>query len=409
MPETHASESGMPSNIEPHAQRAVVYVVVGSTMLWLPLMFYGQFGTLRHMRRDAMARHPGVCTALRKHAPSLLKCILTALVAMVFSTFIIVVPIVSKGPIATDRLSYFGAVSSSINFCEPDFVYSPVIGEPVNVVSGLVSYVPLAAFGLAVHTKKQCCRKIRFQLAYAALLVIGLGTVALHTTLTATAQGGDELPMLWWCAAHAFCAIDVGLSIKWSQPRVLIQQNVRLPYSCSWLGNVVASTAAVATAVYVGGRHDFALFFCMFAGSALSISVFIIWINLGHDWRESHPSYGTAFVGCVLGPLSICVGSCAICSMWLWAAEMLLCDTAHQRGPCATFLLTHCVHPLWHCLTALLAWLITQVVVATSAMHQITLTTSRVVDASLPSNELGHGLPSLRSFCGLPYVDVLCP
>ena len=74
-------------------------------------------------------------------------------------------------------------------------------------MSSLTCYVPLALFGL--FSTRHGRRAKRFVVIYSTLLAIGLGSTALHALLTAQAQGGDELPMLWFTAAAAFCALDI--------------------------------------------------------------------------------------------------------------------------------------------------------------------------------------------------------
>ncbi|CAJ1371618.1 unnamed protein product [Effrenium voratum] len=86
-------------------------------------------------------------------------------------------------------------LTASINFCEgPDFVHSELLAEPVNVVTSFLFYLPVGLVGLL--GPKEGRRELRFALSYGSIGLIGFGSGALHASLDAVAQAGDELPML---------------------------------------------------------------------------------------------------------------------------------------------------------------------------------------------------------------------
>lgn len=51
-------------------------------------------------------------------------------------------------------------------------------------------------------------REFRFTLAYIVLMIIGAGSVTLHTTLSSLGQKLDEIPMLWMCTVIFYCILD---------------------------------------------------------------------------------------------------------------------------------------------------------------------------------------------------------
>ncbi len=61
-------------------------------------------------------------------------------------------------------------------------------------------------------------REKRFTVAYLQLFFTGLGSVVLHSTLTAWGQSMDEVPMLWLAAMIVFCLIEAHASP--GRPRV---------------------------------------------------------------------------------------------------------------------------------------------------------------------------------------------
>lgn len=83
--------------------------------------------------------------------------------------------------------------TSSVDFCEPDYLLTPYIAEPHNVWSSFY-FVMLGVIGLCLGNP---LHEWRVVLQYLALSVVGLGSMALHGTLNAVWQSADEVPMLW--------------------------------------------------------------------------------------------------------------------------------------------------------------------------------------------------------------------
>ncbi|MFT7621782.1 MAG: dihydroceramidase [Myxococcota bacterium] len=95
--------------------------------------------------------------------------------------------------LATGYWSDFGT-PASVDWCEPNYVHSQWVAEWFNTCSS----VPMVLMGLyGIVRAYRSGAEPRFLVAFGALLVVGLGSVAFHGTLLMTAQAADELPMIY--------------------------------------------------------------------------------------------------------------------------------------------------------------------------------------------------------------------
>ena len=115
---------------------------------------------------------------------------------------------------------------------------------------------------------------------------VGLGSAALHTSLAARDQAGDELPMMWFNAALALCFA-----------RELEGDAPRAPAA----GLALAYCVAV-TVVYARTRENFAVFVANYAALVAAITVCAARLALrpcaGGDAR-GRAARDDARVGCV--------------------------------------------------------------------------------------------------------------
>jgi dihydroceramidase len=285
---------------------------------------------------------------------------------MAVATILLTLPIVS----IQQEEAQEQELSSSINFCEEDFQHSSYIAEPANVTSSLACYVPLALLGLFGPPSKYSTK--HFAATYVTLLAIGVGSMLLHALLTAEAQGGDELPMLWYTASIAYCAMDVILH--------------HVGTKSQGLGATVLASAVAVTATYIARREDFTIFYLMFSLYSQTIIVSILYIALKLDWEGTQ---GIEFKINVLFPLALSAGWFTILAIWTWVSEMLFCHAVtkdHIWGKViAPLIWNRVVHPLWHFFSGMLAWLLIQLLLSAHGMQQ------------------QWGIPTLQWF-GAPYV-----
>ena len=93
------------------------------------------------------------------------------------------------------RPGYWGAPTSTVDWCEQNYVNSYLCAEFWNSLSSL-AMVTVGVAG-AVSAWRRAGGEWRFVLAYAAVAVVGVGSIAFHTTLQREHQIWDEVPMLW--------------------------------------------------------------------------------------------------------------------------------------------------------------------------------------------------------------------
>jgi len=104
--------------------------------------------------------------------------------------------------------AFWGPITSSMDWCEGHYRVVPWIAEFWNTVTSLI----IALFGL-VGWRLHRNHDLGMRLAFIALAVVGLGSVAFHGTLRFEAQMMDELPMMWG-ALCMFYNLATGLMPK---------------------------------------------------------------------------------------------------------------------------------------------------------------------------------------------------
>ncbi|EKC97347.1 ceramidase [Trichosporon asahii var. asahii CBS 8904] len=106
----------------------------------------------------------------------------------------------------TDEITgWHGPVTSTIDWCELNYVYSWYIAELVNTLTN----VPVIFLGLycAWATWKAGAPK-RYSLVHLGLAGIGIGSFGFHGTLKWEWQLMDELPMIYVASYAAYLVLD---------------------------------------------------------------------------------------------------------------------------------------------------------------------------------------------------------
>src|SRR3954465_2343422 len=93
--------------------------------------------------------------------------------------------------VPVDPVGFWGAPTASIDWCEQNYALLPWVCEAFNTVSSLAMVVA-GALGLSRPTFGRHVR-----VAFALLVLVGLGSIAFHATLRFELQMLDELPMLY--------------------------------------------------------------------------------------------------------------------------------------------------------------------------------------------------------------------
>lgn len=246
---------------------------------------------------------------------------------------------------------------SSINFCEgPDFEHLPLVAEPVNTMSSFVCFCLPSLAGLLLQSGGGRVA-LRFHLTYLTLFLVGFGSAALHASLLAVAQAGDELPMIYIITMLTYCAAcDVFASSpsKWSG---IVKTGIPL-------------VAILATIAYCVLRDVFAFFGLFFLGY---IILFWIWLYLQLA-PPATTSAGEAELEvrrAIVVPLVLCNFTLILVGCLCWSAEMGLCEAAEAGalGSWAPLVWHYGMHTGWHLCSGLAAYVVVQVQIA-SAMRE---------------------------------------
>src|SRR5437870_13701712 len=95
------------------------------------------------------------------------------------------------GAMPVDPLGFWGAPTASVDWCEQNYAHLPWVCEAFNTVSSL-AMVLAGALGLSRQT---FAREVR--VAFALLVLVGLGRIASHASLRFALEMLDDLPMLY--------------------------------------------------------------------------------------------------------------------------------------------------------------------------------------------------------------------
>ncbi|KAL3507313.1 hypothetical protein ACH5RR_032695 [Cinchona calisaya] len=90
--------------------------------------------------------------------------------------------------------SFWGPVTSTHEWCEPNYVYSSYIAEFFNTMSNIPAIV-LAFVGLLIAVTQRFEK--RFSILHISNMILAIGSMLYHATLQRMQQQGDETPMVW--------------------------------------------------------------------------------------------------------------------------------------------------------------------------------------------------------------------
>ena len=254
-------------------------------------------------------------------------------------------------------ISELGLSRASVDFCEANFRTLPWIAEPFNTFSAL----PLILLGFWGMVR--CLRAGNsegFAALFGLLLLVGLGTITLHATLTTIGQAFDEVPMLLLAVGFVAC-------IEKGQGR----QHVALP-------TVLASIITVVW--YFLFQHLYVVFLLSY-----SCIVAYIVIRLGVLAFGGSSSLRQRNV---IRPLfCLAITSYVLLGFLAWTTDMLLCDSVSEFLFGGLFL-----HPLWHLAAALGTWFALYAAIASrSSKDDLALTElSWVLGGILPCVDHGR-------------------
>lgn len=107
-----------------------------------------------------------------------------------------------------NRHGYWEPHSSSVDFCETNYLLTQRIVEPHNAWSSLIGITAFGILGLWM-IPRDIIPEPRVRLSFWVLIVTGLGSCGLHATLNKWFQSFDELPMIYMTILNIYSCAEV--------------------------------------------------------------------------------------------------------------------------------------------------------------------------------------------------------
>jgi len=153
---------------------------------------------------------------------------------------------------------YWGPSTSSVDWCERNYVYTYYIAEFWNTLSS----IPISLLGL--YGIMQCLRfkyETRYFVSYFLVFMVGLGSMAFHGTLLFEGQMMDELPMIYGSMAYLY---------------IILMRNSQVPNPSFTFGIIVYCIAF--TIAYLSYPTLFIFFLLSYALAVTVFGLISIWI-----------------------------------------------------------------------------------------------------------------------------------
>ncbi len=207
--------------------------------------------------------------------------------------------------------------SSSIDFCELNYEHTNSIVEFHNTWSSLAG---ISLFGLIGLVWGNPSGELRHSIAYAILLLIGVGSAGLHGTLHWIFQSSDELPMVYLMTLLNYLCVEYD-SRELKYPR---------------LPSFLVVLMVLNTFIYYAFQHLFVVFFLTY-GSAVLINCYLVC-----DIMYKKNSGG--MIGRKISNLGIM--SYMVIGFPLWVLDMTYCDWLMNHLYWQSLGMT--LHIIWH-------------------------------------------------------------
>ncbi|WWC88800.1 uncharacterized protein L201_003713 [Kwoniella dendrophila CBS 6074] len=148
-----------------------------------------------------------------------------------------------------DQIShgYWGEHTSTIDWCENNYVHTPYIAETINTLTNLPSIL-LGLYGFFSVINNGLPK--RFSICYLGLSLIGIGSFGFHMSLRWEWQLMDELPMIYVVSYAAFLILETSPGLDWQfgiiGPIIMIAWDIFVTISYIYLPNPVYHQIAFA-------------------------------------------------------------------------------------------------------------------------------------------------------------------
>ncbi|KXS14116.1 hypothetical protein M427DRAFT_146155 [Gonapodya prolifera JEL478] len=240
---------------------------------------------------------------------------------------------------------FWGEPTSSVNWCERDYIWSFYIAEFFNTISSL-SMVFAGLIGLWIHrlpfwsgkragSERPAVLETAYILSFISLVIVGWGSVAFHATLWRESQALDEVPMLYCGLLITYCILTFampsdGKPSKSSSGNILLAHPAILP-------TVLSLLAAVATLLVTMpvGKLAFAIFVAIMIGFYVSTIVRIaLFVRQEYARLASPDTENLDRAGSRAAIAMFWEGiSYFLIAVSVWLVDKNLCDWLDAMGP----------------------------------------------------------------------------
>ncbi|XP_056100456.1 alkaline ceramidase 3 [Rhinichthys klamathensis goyatoka] len=227
---------------------------------------------------------------------------------------------------AADRPGYWGTPTSTLDWCEENYVVSYYIAEFWNTVSNLIMILP------PIYGAIQMCKdglEVRYVWSFLGLAAVGIGSWSFHMTLQYEMQLLDELPMIYSCCVFVYCLYEC-----FKQERAVNYSSITL----------LVTFSIIVSVVYLIWKEPVfhQVMYAVLVAFLVIRSVFIVtWV---YPWLRA-----------------LCFTSLTVFLLGfvLWNIDNIMCDSlraTRQRLPPVFGAVTQ-LHAWWHILTGLGSYL----------------------------------------------------
>ena len=218
-----------------------------------------------------------------------------------------------------DPVGFWGIPTASIDWCEQNYAVTPFVAEFWNTLSSLA----MVTAGLVGLSSRRFAREIR--VAFALLVLVGLGSVAFHGTLRFELQMLDELPMLYLVTWLVWLLVENGPERRLGRwfPALLV-------------GYVLLATAG---ATLNRGDAQFLAFHVSFGALEILCLLRVTWLALQPENRAVRGRFAVGLAAYATG-------------IAIWFVDLKACPWVSITLPAHGFPNPE-LHAFWHVLVSL--------------------------------------------------------
>ena len=166
--------------------------------------------------------------------------------------------------------------SSSIDFCESNYLLSDYIVEIHNTWSSILG---LSSFGVLGLVCNNHTHEMRHVAAYSILVLIGIGSAGLHGTLHWFLQSSDELPMMYLLLSLIFLCAECDSSLQQcdsSQQEIL--PHIITKWNYPRLPKMLTLIAVMNTIIYFWFQKFYSVFLLTFMSETIIVIVSVYYV-----------------------------------------------------------------------------------------------------------------------------------